>query len=144
MTLDEIVAAARSRAGDVDVAAYRYSKNEYVSIMADQARTLGVRKVATLDTFTFTLTPNQEAVAPIPDNTQGTILAVATALRVLEQTYRKRVDEGTLGVIWQSGMESESTLSAQQAYERVIGDVRLELESLKAMAISLTFAARKQ
>jgi hypothetical protein len=144
MTLDEIVAAARSRAGDVDSAAFRYSKNEYVIIMADLARTLGVRKVANLSTLVFTLTPNLEAVAPAPDDLQGSILAVATAVRVLEQTYRKRVDEGTLGVIWSSGLESESSLSAQQAYERVIQDVKLELESLKAMSIAQTFAIRKQ
>src|SRR3954470_879585 len=98
MTLDQIVAAARSRAGDVDVAALRYSKNDYVVIMADVARTLGVRKVGNLSTFVFTLTANSEAVTPIPDDLQGTILAVGTAQRVLEQTYRKRVDEGTLGV----------------------------------------------
>lgn len=144
MTLDEIVSAARSRAGDVDSAAFRYTKNEYVTIMADQARTLGVRKVGNLSTLVFTLTPNLESVAPEPDVLNGTILAVATALRVLEQTYRKRVDEGTLGVIWQSGMESESTLSAQQAYARVIDDVKIELESLKLFSIATTFATRPQ
>ena len=144
MTLDEIVAAARSRAGDVDVAAFRYTKNEYVVIMADIARTLGVRKVANLDTLSFTLTLNQEAVTPVPTAIQGSILAVGTALRILEQTYRKRLDEGSLGVIWQSGMESESTLNAQQAYAKVLEDIKTEFEALKFFSVAQTFATRVQ
>lgn len=145
MTLDEMVHAARSRAGDVDNSAYRYTKNELVVIMKDAARTMGVRgQLAALDTFVFDTTENLETVTPEPSNIQGLVLSVATALRVLQQTYRRRVDDGSLGISWMSGLEQESSISAQKAYEGILKDIAQELEELKIFVNSKTFASRVQ
>lgn len=145
MTLDEIVQAARSRAGDVDSSAYRYTKNELVILMKDAARTLGVRgQFAQLNTFVFVTTENAETVTPEPSDIQGLVLCTATALRVLQQTYRRRVDDGSLGISWMSGLEQESSISAQKAYEGILKDILQELEELKLFVISKSFATRVQ
>lgn len=144
MTFNDIVAAARSRAGDVDSAAYRYTDNEYAVILRDLARTYGVRGVLVMGNLVVTTTPGSEDITPEPTNDQGVILATAAALRLLQQTYRKRVDDGSLGVSWQSGLEQESTISARQAYAQMVSDVEQELQELLLLVNQRTFASRVQ
>jgi hypothetical protein len=144
MTLDEIVEATRNAAGDRDPDAYRYTYNDIVLVLADVRRSLGVRKVANVVEFALVTTPGEETITPEPTDLQGEILATAGALRILTQTYRQRVDSGTIGVTWQSGLEHESTINQERAYKAMITDVERELEALIVMANITTFATRPQ
>lgn len=142
MTLDDIIASARSRAGDIDAAAYRYSAEEYVAAFLDVFRTARVRGAMNLAQVTYD--PTTPMISPEPTDLQGTYLAAALALRMLEQTYRRRLDEGSLGISWVSGLEQESSISAEKAYSAVLDTLRLELTELIIFGNANTFAARKQ
>lgn len=142
MTLDEIVAAARSRAGDVDEAAYRYQKDEYVAVLKDVLRTGAVRGINALRDLTLDLAA--ETLTPEPTDLQGVYLAAAVALRMLQQTYRRRLDEGSLGVSWVSGLEQESSISAEKAYLGILDALELEIQELIFFGNAQTFAKRSQ
>lgn len=143
MTLDDIIASARSRAGDVDDMAYRYSRDEYLSVLADVLRTGAVRKINKLSDLTFDPT-NEGTLTPDPTDLQGVYLAAAIALRLLQQTYRRRLDEGSLGISWTSGLEQESSISAQAAYNAILVELRQEVDELIFFGNASTFAVRKQ
>lgn len=143
MTLDEIIAAARSRAGDVDDAAFRYTKTEYVAILVDVLRTGAVRKINTLNTLTLNAS-EEGTLTPEASDLQGTYLAAATALRLLQQTYRRRLDEGSLGVSWMSGLEQESSISAATAYRGILDELAREVDELIFFGNATTFAKRPQ
>ena len=92
MTLDEIIAAARSRAGDVDALAYRYSREEYLDVVADVLRTGAVRKINGLINLTLDRA-NEGTLTPDASDLQGLYLSAATSLPILQQTYRRRLDD---------------------------------------------------
>lgn len=145
MTLDEIIAAARQRAGDIDSAAYRYTTNEYALMVAQCVRSFSVRgATAAINQLVVTTTEGSEAIAPAASDLQGELLATATALRLLQQTYRRRVDDGSLGVSWTSGLDSETTISAASAYQGMIAEVAAELNELILFANAATFGTRAQ
>jgi hypothetical protein len=145
MDINAIIDAARTRAGDVDPAAYRYTTNEYALIVADSVRSFGVRgDTAGIGSLVVVTTAGSEAIAPEASDLQGLLLATATVVRLLQRTYRKRLDEGSIGVSWTSGLEAESTISAEKAYEAMIQDIQNELAELIIFANAKTFASRPQ
>lgn len=144
MTLDEIVGAVRSIAGDRDSAAYRYNVPQIVAVMVEARRTLSVRKVANMSQFTITTLEGEEAISPEPSESQGIILAFATAQRILQQTYRERLDQGTLGVSWRSGLEEESTINQERAYRNMLDELSTELKELVLIFNAQLSATRPQ
>ena len=144
MTFEELVAAIRTEAGDRDSAAYRYTTNEIALTLRDVRRSLGVMGVASLDDLSVDVTEEAEAITPEPTDIQGDILAKATALKILEQTFRRRVDDGSLGVTWRSGLEQESTVSQEKAYRSMLSGLRSDLDSVILIAGAGSAATRPQ
>lgn len=130
MTLTDILAAIRRKAGDIDPAAQRYTDTEITQLVADARRVFGVRRVSGMDTLTVTTTAGSEGIDPEPTDSQGELLAVHAALHLLRQVYRERVATGSIGVSWRSGLEEESTISQQKAYQAELTALEHELEEL--------------
>jgi hypothetical protein len=61
---------------------------------------------------------------------QMLILMYSVALATLNSTYRQRVDRGELGISWQSGLESESSISAEKAYRQMLTDLEAIIDQL--------------
>lgn len=144
MTLDQVLDLARSLAGDVDPLAYRYPRDRLLRVLEQQLVLLVVRQVAALEQLTLDLTANAETITPAPTNEQGAILAHAVAVAILQETYRGRVDRGEIGVVWRSGLEEESTVSQERAYQLQIQELAGDLEELKLISRRTTFATRPQ
>lgn len=130
MTLEDILDLVWRRAGDVDQAALRYDRHDVVVELAHVRRSLAVRKNVGFSDYTVTTADAQEAITPEPTDEIGTILAIGTAAALLRRTYAYRVDSGSLGISWSSGLEQESSISAEKAYKAMIDRLDSELEEL--------------
>jgi len=81
-------------------------------------------------TSSFAVEDQPPAITPEPTDEQGVILAYRTAVDLLTEEYQQRLREGSMGVSWQSGLESESSITAAKAYADRIGDLAKELSNL--------------
>jgi hypothetical protein len=70
-------------------------------------------------------------IVPEPTLEIGTLLAYDAASQLLRQEYRAKLRRGELGVSWSSGLESESTISAEKAYSTAIETLEGTAEGLK-------------
>jgi hypothetical protein len=58
------------------------------------------------------------------------MLALQATIDLLEREYRGKLFRGEIGVSWKSGLESESTISAEKAYKQILDDLDADLEGL--------------
>lgn len=144
MTLDDILDLVWRRAGDVDPAALRYTKADVVKELAHVRRSLAIRKNTLLDGYVVMTTLDAEAITPEPTDEVGVLLAAATAAALLRRTYTYRVDSGTLGISWRSGLEEESSINAERAYKAMIDRLDREVEELILIRNSQLAGTRPQ
>lgn len=116
----------RRKLSDVDTAAARREDLELLETADDVRWELEARAVAGFDSFSVGLDSTDTVTyGPVgaTDN-QQLILLFGAATALLEETYTGRLDRGELGISWKSGLEEESSISAQKAYRDRIDDIR--------------------
>lgn len=132
MTTDQFMKMLRRKLADVDTAAQRRTDAQLLAAAEDARMELAVRLVEGFDAITVGLNKGDTANYGLKNasDTQGVLLVYAVAHDVLSSTYRERVDRGELGVSWRSGLEEESTISAEKAYKAMLDEIKDAFTSL--------------
>jgi len=122
----------RRKLADVDTSAQRRDDAQLLATAADVRFELAVRQVKDFHLVTVgldTTDPTTYGVQNANDS-QLAILMYGTAYAVLSSTYRERVDRGELGVSWRSGLEEESSISAEKAYRDMLSELMSAYDQL--------------
>lgn len=145
MTTEQWLKMLRRKLNDVDTAAQRRTDAQLLASADDLRLELAVRQVAGFDGITVGLNKQDTANYGIKNGTdpQLLILMYAVAHAVLSSTYRERVDRGELGISWRSGLEEESTISAEKAYKAMLDELQGNLDQLLLTYQRNTAAGRK-
>lgn len=132
MTTEEYLKMLRRKVADVDVSAKRRSDTELLETTSDIRLELAMRQLDGFDGITVGTIKANTATYGIKNATdeQMLLLIYGTAHAVLAATYRERVDRGELGISWQSGLESESSISAEKAYKQMLDELKRTCEEL--------------
>lgn len=132
VTTDQWLKMLRRKVADVDVAAQRRTDTQLLDAAADAQVELVVRAVAGFDGITINSSKANPATYGLQGHTdaQAMILLYVVAHDVLSSTYRQRVDRGELGVSWTSGLEAESSISAEKAYKQMLDELAAARDQL--------------
>lgn len=145
MTTDQWMKMLRRKLNDVDTAAQRRTDAQLLATAEDVRFELAVREVK--DFGSVTVGTNKQDVNNYgiknATDAQMAIMIYGVAYEVLSSTYWERVDRGELGISWRSGLEEESTISAEKAYKAMLDDVRYSYEQLLITYSRTTANARK-
>jgi hypothetical protein len=135
----------RRKLSDVDTAAQRRTDLQLLSSAEDARVELAVRLVQGFDTVAIGLNRQDISTYGIQNasDSQMVILIYAVAHEVLSSTYRERVDRGELGVSWRSGLEEESSISAERAYKAMLEELKSDYNQLLVTYQRTTANARK-
>lgn len=132
MTTDEYLKMLRRKVSDVDVSAKRRTDAQLLEATADVRLELAMRQLAGFDGISVGTVKANQATYGVQGATdpQMLLLMYGAAHAVLSATYRERVDRGELGISWQSGLESESSISAEKAYKQMLDELRRSMDEL--------------
>jgi hypothetical protein len=146
VTTDQWMRMLRRKLADVDTAAQRRTDAQLLAAASDVRFELAVRQVKDFDQVQVGLNKQDPDTYGIlnANDSQLAILMYATAYTVLSSTYRERVDRGELGVSWRSGLEEESTISAEKAYRGMLDELQSACDQLIVIYQRTTANARKQ
>jgi hypothetical protein len=122
----------RRKLSDVDQSAQRRTNAALLNAAEDVRFELAVREVPGFSEVVIGLDPTDTDTYGVNNATdaQLALIMYGTAHTVLSSTYRERIDRGELGVSWRSGLEEESTISAQRAYSGMLDDISNTFEQL--------------
>jgi len=122
MTTERWLKLLRRKLADVDPSALRRVDTELLDTAEDIRMELAARLVASFGDVTVESSKSGLQPYGISNATdpQMIILAYGVAHAALSATYRQRVDRGELGISWTSGMEAESSISAEKAYKGML------------------------
>jgi hypothetical protein len=145
VTTDQWLKMLRRKLSDVDTAAQRRTDLQLLSSAEDARVELAVRLVQGFDTVAIGLNRQDISTYGIQNasDSQMVILIYAVAHEVLSSTYRERVDRGELGVSWRSGLEEESSISAERAYKAMLEELKSDYNQLLVTYQRTTANARK-
>lgn len=131
MTTEQWLKMLRRKMEDVDTAALRRTDTQLLENAEDLRLELASRQLLGFSGITVDSVKSSPTYGILNGtDDQMIILVYAVALSVLHATYRQRVDRGELGVSWQSGLESESSISAEKAYRQMLADLETTLDQL--------------
>jgi hypothetical protein len=132
MTTDQWIKMLRRKLADADTSSLRRQDGELLATAEDVRVELVARAVSSFEDVKIGLAKADAATYGIQDATpdQMVILMYSVAYEVLSATYRQRVDRGELGIVWRSGLEEESTVSAERAYRNILDDLQGRAEQL--------------
>lgn len=132
VTTEQWLKMLRRKVADVDVAAQRRTDTQLLDTAADALLELVVRAVSGFEAITIVSSKANPATYGIQGHTdaQAMILMYAVAHDVLSSTYRQRVDRGELGISWTSGLEAESSISAEKAYKQMLDELAAARDQL--------------
>lgn len=129
----DIVGRVRRLIDQTDLlAATALQDGDIIAVIADQIDDLGQgSQIGNFQTMTYDLgaTSPTFGITPAPSIQESIILALATGIALLEDTYRGRLDRGELGISWRSGPEEQSSIAAARAYKTLIDEKREDLTS---------------
>jgi hypothetical protein len=145
VTTDQWMKMLRRKLSDVDTAAQRRTDAQLLAAADDARLELAVRAVAGFGEVTVGFNKQDPATYGIQnaDDAQMLLLLYSVAHEVLSATYRERVDRGELGISWRSGLEEESTISAERAYRGMLEAVEGQYDQLMLTYQRGTANARK-
>lgn len=145
MTTEAWLKYVRRKVADVDPLAERRDDEEYLDFAEDRRIDLVVHEVTGFDTITIDSDPDSLTwgISGASDQ-QAILLALAVVAAVLGATYRDRVDRGELGVSWSSGLESESTITADKAYREAVDNAEHAYDALLVIYQKATANGRPQ
>lgn len=131
MTTEQYLKALRRKLADVDKATLRRTDVALLENTEDLRLELAMRQLQGFSEVVVVSVKTDPAygIANLSDE-QGLLLIYGTAHSVLSSTYRERVDRGELGISWQSGLESESSISAEKAYKQMLDDLDTRFREL--------------
>lgn len=147
MTSELLVRRIRALTGTVDITASDLTDVEIMEAVQDAVAVLESRGVLGAGTYAVGTDQTDDAtfgVLPEPTLIDGNLIATRVAIDLLRATYRGRLDRGELGISWTSGLEAESSISAEKAYKAGIQDLEDELRELTAIRLSGVTGARTQ
>lgn len=132
VTTEQWLKMLRRKVADVDVAAQRRTDVQLLDAAADARLELVVRAVQGFDAITINSSKANPATYGMQghNDAQAMILLYCVAYDVLVSTYRQRVDRGELGISWTSGIESESSISAEKAYKQMVDEIAAARDQL--------------
>jgi hypothetical protein len=126
VTKDTYLRFLRRKLADVDQATTRWTDQVLIDTSSDVLIDLSVRGIRGMADFTIT----ESGFSIEPTDVQGVLLALATASELLWEQFRYRVDTGTLGVSWTSGLERESTTGQAKSYMQLIEGIEAEFDQV--------------
>jgi len=147
MTNDLLIRRIRALAGAVDLVESDLTDQELMEYVQDAVSILEARGVVTSGAYDVGTDPTDETtygVQPEASLVDGNLIALRAAIDLLRETYRGRLDRGELGISWTSGLESESSISAEKAYKSGIEGLEFELKELTAIRLASATGARPQ
>lgn len=132
MTTEEYLRMLRRKVSDVDVAARRRTDTELLEATSDVRFELAMRQLDGFADITVGTSKANLATYGVQNasDDQCLLLMYGAAHAVLSATYRERVDRGELGISWTSGLESESSISAEKAYKQMLDELKRSFEEL--------------
>lgn len=139
MALDTtaVLKMLRRRIEHIDLVTSDLTDEELLAACQDAIYTLTVRLVPGLDAYTVGLDQSETTpaygIAPDMEPMHAALVVVYAAASLLGDTYTARLFRGELGTSWTSGLEAESTISAEKAYRQEIDALWAELEELTAI-----------
>lgn len=133
MTTTEILRLARRLLETADQVLTSLSDAELLLEISDVRDLHEVQGIVEAQEYTVRTEPTVQpyGVVPEPPREYGMVLAYDAATQILLKEYRNKLRRGELGVSWSSGLESESSISAEKAYRAAIADVEGVAEGLK-------------
>lgn len=143
MTSAQMLALLRRKIADTDVTA-AYNDEQLWTFVGDAQLFLSVKQVGGMSGYVVVSDANVAGfgIAPAPANDHAYIMVLQTTYDVLRQRYHDLVDSGAIGVAWRSGLEEESSISAEKAFKGTLNDLRREIDSLILIQNRTTFATR--
>jgi hypothetical protein len=146
VTTDAWLKLVRRRMAEVDVATSAYTDEELLEAGSDARDWLELKLISGMDALSVDFDPDSAdyGFSPEPTLEQAYMLMLRASHELLEQQYTTRLLRGEIGISWRSGLEEESSISAQKAYIQLIDDVASELTELIMIAKSLTIGFRSQ
>lgn len=146
VTTDQWLKMLRRKVADVDVAAQRRTDTQLLDAASDALLELVVRAVQGFSSITVSSNKANPTTYGIQGHSdaQAMILLYCVAHDVLSSTYRQRVDRGELGISWTSGLESESSISAEKAYKQMLDELASARDQLLVTYQRTTANARIQ
>jgi len=132
VTTEQWMKMLRRKLSDVDTAAQRRTDAQLLATAEDVRFELAVREVKDFGAVAIGLNKQESETYGILNATdpQMLLLIYGTAHAVLSSTYRERVDRGELGISWRSGLEEESTISAEKAYKAMLDELQAGFDQL--------------
>lgn len=147
MTTDTYLEALRRKLSATDEGTSAITDTELLDASEDARRQLAVRKVLlvyeTLAINSVTDTAGYGISPAMADDT-AQLLLLKTAVTILQATYVGRLSRGEIGTSWTSGLEAESTISADKSYRALIQGLQDELDELSLIVRSKTSGVRIQ
>jgi hypothetical protein len=104
---------------------------------------LEAKAVAGMAGYVIDPTDTTDGIAPDMTSQHALIATYQAAIFLLQQRYADLTQAGALGVVWRSGLEEESTVTAEKAYRTAIGAIQLDLDKLILVQNKATFAIRQ-
>jgi hypothetical protein len=146
MTTARVIQLVRQLISDVDPETRTIDDDEILVQLSFARDTLELRKIASVTGIAIGTDSTKVGYGIVPEPTiaQGTQLALQAAIDILDSAYRGRLFRGELGTSWQSGLESESTISADKSYKEAISNLRSDLESVILVQGAATAGQRVQ
>lgn len=132
MTTAEVLAALRGRLNEIDLYTATMDDDDLLAAIKVARDLFEVRRLSGFDALAVDLdiTSVNYGIVPAPTLEQGHLLAIKAAIDLLNQTYRSKLSRGELATSWQSGLESESTISAADKFRDMIKDLERELQEM--------------
>lgn len=143
MTSADLIALLRRRIGEVDTTA-AYTDGQVMTAFGDARRVLAVKQVPGMSEYT--VDPDDESptfgISPEPSDEHALLLVLRSALDLLRDRYIGMLRRGEFGVIWRSGLESESSVEASQKYNAMLVALERELHEHLLIEARTRFLAR--
>lgn len=145
MTTEQWMKMLRRKLNDVDTAAQRRTDAQLLAAAEDVRLELAVRAVDGFANVTIGQNKADTVNYGIKNATdsQAMLLCYGVAYDVLSSTYRERIDRGELGISWRSGLEEESSISAEKAYRGMLDELQSNYNQLLVTYQRSTANARK-
>lgn len=146
MVTAAILATLRRLLNEVDQEASDLTDPELLAAIEDVRMELQVRGIGTFADYTVGVEQDGPGfgVSPEPSDIDGVLLAYGAAVGLLGNEYRGRLNRGELGMSWSSGFEAESSISAAQAYQRLLGQLDRRYQELLIIRRASTSGFRAQ
>lgn len=146
MDTTRLLGLLRRKLNETELSVSTYTDAELLEYVRDAVEVLALRKISGLSDLTVDPDPLSVSygISPIPTTEEGHMLSLLAALEILRETYRGKLNRGEIGLNWKSGLEEESTISAEKAWRDVIRDFESQLDLLIIMNKSGSHATRPQ